>query len=440
MIDTLAALAARQGRVTDPGNEEQPGKILHEVRLTPRAWLGEGTIGGARPYFGSIDSTPLFLILYGTAMRWGASRGELLALLPAATAALDWIRGPGDPDGDGLLEYRASGPRSLSNQSWKDSEDAVQFPDGTLAEGAIAMVEVQGYAHRARRELAQVLRHLGHDATADALDAEAAPLRRLIRDRYWIAGPEGGPGYFALALDGGKRRVDSVASNMGHLLWCDVPSQEEAAQVAAHLAGSEMASGWGLRTLSSAMAGFNPISYHVGSVWPHDTALACEGLRRYGLDAAALAWPRTSSRRWPSSTIACRSSSAATRASPATPPPPTPPPAGPRPGPPGSRSSSRPPSSAWSRTCRPAGSGSGRACRPGSTPSRSGGSRFRAGRCRSGWRARGPRSSRRRTTSWSSSGPRRRGASGGPGRGPCRRSGAPAPAPPGARPGCPRSR
>lgn len=288
MLDTLAALAARQGRVSDPGNEEQPGKIAHEVRLTPRAWLGEGTAAGARPYYGSIDATPLFLILYGTALRWGAPRAALTELLPAARAALEWMRGPGDPDGDGLLEYRSTAGRSLRNQGWKDSENAVQFPDGTLADGPIAMVEVQGYAHRARRELAEVLRHLGDEAGADALEAEAAALRALIRDRFWVAGTGGEPGFFALALDGGKRRVDSVASNMAHLLWCDVPSDEEAVQVARHLAAPDMASGWGLRTLSNAMAGFNPISYHVGSVWPHDTAIACEGLRRYGLDEPAL--------------------------------------------------------------------------------------------------------------------------------------------------------
>ena len=135
MMDTLAALADRQGRVSDRGNEEEPGKILHEVRLTPRAWLGEGTVSGARPYYGTIDATPLFLILYGTALRWGASRAQLEELLPAARAAAGWMRGPGDPDGDGLLEYAPMGPRSLSNQAWKDSEDAVQFADGAPGRG-----------------------------------------------------------------------------------------------------------------------------------------------------------------------------------------------------------------------------------------------------------------------------------------------------------------
>ncbi len=147
----LAALAARQGRVSDPGNEEQPGKILHEVRFGDRPWLGEGTAGGARPYYGSADSTPLFLIMLGEALRWGAPREARTELLPAARAALGWLRGPGDPDRDGLIEYAATGPRSLVNQGWKDSENALQFADGRLAKPPIAIVEVQGYAYRARR-------------------------------------------------------------------------------------------------------------------------------------------------------------------------------------------------------------------------------------------------------------------------------------------------
>lgn len=288
MLDALAALAARQGQVSDPGNEEQPGKILHEVRFGDRPWLGEGTVGGARPYYGSADSTPLFLIMLGEAMRWGAPRKALAELLPAARAALGWLRGSGDPDHDGLIEYAPTGPRSLVNQGWKDSENAVQFADGRLARPPIAVVEVQGYAYRARRELAAVLSHLGHRAEADDLVAEAEELRGLIRRRYWQPGADGAPGSFALALDQDKLRVDSITSNMAHLLWCGVPSQQEAAQVATQLASPAMASGWGLRTLSAEMAGYNPISYHVGSVWPHDTVIACEGLRRYGIDDVAM--------------------------------------------------------------------------------------------------------------------------------------------------------
>ncbi len=258
---------------------------MHQVRFGDRPWLGEGTAAGARPYYGSADSTPLFLIMLGEALRWGASREALTELLPAARAALGWLRGPGDPDRDGLIEYAPTGPRSLANQGWKDSENAVQFADGRLAKPPIAVVEVQGYAYRARRELAAVLAHPGHRAEANDLLAEAEALRELIRRRYWRPGA---PGSFALALDHDKHQVDSITSNMAHLLWCGVPSQQEAEQVAAQLASPAMASGWGLRTFSAEMAGYNPISYHVGSVWPHDTVIACEGLRRYGLDDAVM--------------------------------------------------------------------------------------------------------------------------------------------------------
>lgn len=287
-VATLRALAARQGCVSDMGNGEQPGKILHEVRLTNRPWLGEGTASGAHPYFGSIDATPLFLMMLGSAWRWGLSRSIVEELLPAATAALSWMRGPGDPDGDGLLEYRAVGPRALANQAWKDSENAVQFADGRLAEAPIAMVEVQAYAYAARRALAEIFGWLGYDSAAVDLTDEADALRELIRSRYWIDPGGGRPGYFALALDAEKQPVDSVASNMGHLLWCGVPSASEAADVARHLTSPDLASGWGLRTLARSMTGFNPISYHLGSVWPHDTAIACEGLRLYGHDDEAL--------------------------------------------------------------------------------------------------------------------------------------------------------
>jgi glycogen debranching enzyme len=288
MLDTLRALAARQGVVHDAGNEEQPGKILHEVRLTERAWLGTGTTAGQRPYFGSVDSTPLFVILLAEAWRWGADAAAVRELIPAARAAMGWIRGPGDPDGDGLLEYRGRGARSLGNQGWKDSANAIQHPDGTLAEGPIAVCEAQGYAIRARRDLAAVLRDLAGGAEADELDAEADELQGEVRRRFWIEPGPGRPGHFALALDGSKRPVASVASNMGHLLWCGVPDARQAAQVAEHLRGPALASGWGVRTLAADMAGFNPNSYHVGSVWPHDSAIACEGLRRYDLDDAFL--------------------------------------------------------------------------------------------------------------------------------------------------------
>lgn len=288
LVETLAGLAARQGTIDDPENEEAPGKILHEVRLSERQWLGRGTEAGARPYFGTVDATPLFLIALGMAWRWGASARDLTHLLPAARAALQWIQRQGQSDGDGFLRYHARSKRTLRNQGWKDSENAIQFGDGRLATGPLALVEVQGYQYRARRELAAILRSRGDSASAEQLDYEADLLRAAIRQRFWVAGQGDAPGYFAVALDGDGAQVDSVTSNMGHLLWCGVPSNDEAEQVAAHLAGDALSTGWGLRTLSREMGGFNPISYHVGSVWPHDTAIACDGLRRYGFDDEAM--------------------------------------------------------------------------------------------------------------------------------------------------------
>jgi glycogen debranching enzyme len=289
VVETLGALAARQGTVADDANDEAPGKILHEVRLTPRPWLGSGTADGSRPYFGTIDATPLFLIMVGQAWRWGAAREDISALLPAAEAALSWLRGPhADRDGDGFIEHPSGTGRRLVNQGWKDSPNAIQFPDGTCLDGPIALVEVQGYAVRARREMAAVLAAFGDDTRAAEIDAEADAFAARIREEFWVPGLADTPGHFALALDGHKRRSEVVSSNMAHLLWCDIPTEAQAAEVARHLVSPEMASGWGLRTLSRATGGFNPISYHLGSVWPHDTHIAIEGLRRYSFDTEAL--------------------------------------------------------------------------------------------------------------------------------------------------------
>ncbi|MBI2684284.1 MAG: amylo-alpha-1,6-glucosidase [Actinobacteria bacterium] len=288
IVDTLRALAARQGAVVNRGNGEEPGKILHEVRLSEQPWLGTGTTSGRRPYYGSVDATPLFVILYGVAWRWGVGRDVIQELLPTARKAIQWLRRHGDPDGDGLIEYRASPGHQLGNQGWKDSENAIQFRDGSLANGPIAVVEAQGYAYRARKELAAIVAWLGFDAEASDLDHEADEVRRRIREAFWRPGGEGdADGYFALALDGDKRPVNAIASNMGHLLWCGVPTNEQAEAVARHLTSPALASGWGVRTLATDMDGYNPLSYHLGSVWPHDTAICVDGLRRYGLQREA---------------------------------------------------------------------------------------------------------------------------------------------------------
>ena len=286
MIDTLAALADRQGRWDDPGNEEEPGKILHEERLGDRPWLGSGTTGGIRPYFGSIDATPLFVIAVAEAWRWGAPPAAIESLLPAVQSAVAWIRRAEEARG-GFIAHRTATGATLRNQGWKDSPDAIQFADGRLADGPLALVEVQAYAYRARRDAADMLEHFGLEDDAPALRAEAAALRARVRERFWIHGRHGAPGYFAVALDGAHEQVDAVTSNLGHLLWCGIPSDDEAAEIAAHLTSDAMSSGWGLRTLSTDSIGYDPAAYHLGSVWPHDTAIACAGLRRYGYDQEA---------------------------------------------------------------------------------------------------------------------------------------------------------
>jgi glycogen debranching enzyme len=272
---TLRALARRQGRVRDPETEEAPGKIIHEVRhggLVERSDLPP-------LYYGTMDATPLFVSLLHEAWRWGLPEDEVERLLPAAEAALAWMATDGDPDGDGFLEYRRSGDRGLANQGWKDSEDGIQFADGRLAEPPIALCEVQGYAYDAARRGAELLERFGRPG-ADEWRAWAAALRDRFRAAFWVSHPDGD--YPAIALDGQKRRVDSVASNMGHLPATGILDPEESELVARRLASSDMASGWGLRTLTSASPRFSPLSYHGGSVWPHDTAIAIVNLAAAG--------------------------------------------------------------------------------------------------------------------------------------------------------------
>ncbi|HEY8524103.1 MAG TPA: glycogen debranching N-terminal domain-containing protein [Acidimicrobiales bacterium] len=276
----LATLARFQGTDVDPATEEEPGKILHEVRFGSPATLpgGRGHI-----YYGSIDATPLFVMLLGELVRWGLA-GELLAeLLPHADAALGWIDTHGDRDGDGYVEYQRATSRGLANQGWKDSGDAIRFADGRLARTPVALCEVQGYVYAAYLARADIARAVG-DGTAEATYRERARrLKEAFNRDFWL--PD--RGWFALGLDADKRPIDSLASNMGHCLWTGIVDDDKAAAVARHLAGPELNSGWGVRTLAASMPAYNPVSYHRGSVWPHDTALSAAGLMRYGFVAEA---------------------------------------------------------------------------------------------------------------------------------------------------------
>lgn len=272
---TLRVLARRQGTRVDPETEEAPGKILHEVRhggLASRADLPP-------LYYGSMDATPLFVILLHEAWRWGLAAGHVEELLPATERALGWLADHADPDGDGFLEYQQSGARGLANQGWKDSEDGVQFADGRLAEPPIALCEVQGYAYAAAVRGAELLDAFGRGG-GDGWRAWARALADRFRAAFWVG--DGADAYPAVALDGAKRRVDSVASNMGHLLATGMLDEAETTRVAGRLGSADMDSGWGLRTLTSASPRFNPLSYHGGSVWPHDTAIAVHGLAAAG--------------------------------------------------------------------------------------------------------------------------------------------------------------
>ncbi|HEY3446459.1 MAG TPA: glycogen debranching N-terminal domain-containing protein [Myxococcales bacterium] len=283
---TLSALARFQGQKLDPVTEEAPGKILHEYRRGPIPEAARSLIP-AYPYYGTIDATPLFVIALCEHVRWTGDLAFARALWPNLEAAVEWMRAWGDRDGDGLLEYQRDSDTGLVNQGWKDSTDSVRFRDGTIAQGPIALVEVQGYAVRALRQAAQLAEALGRADEAQAWTARAAATRARLLEAFDL--PE--RGYFAEALDGRKRKVDSLTSNPGHLLWAGVVEPAQARRIAGVLLSDELFSGYGVRTMGVKEGGYNPLSYHNGSVWPHDNALILEGLARYGLrdEAAHLA-------------------------------------------------------------------------------------------------------------------------------------------------------
>jgi glycogen debranching enzyme len=274
-LGTLRILARHQGRVTDPLTEEQPGRILHEVRLGAESGLA---LGGGSIYYGSIDATPLFVVLLGELARWGAEPHEVAELLPHADRALDWVRRDGDRDGDGFVEYERTTDRGLANQGWKDSWDGITFADGRPAVAPLALCEVQGYVYDAYRTRAWLARVVGAADVAQDWDARADSLKKAFNEAFWLEDR----GWYALALDRDKRPVDACASNMGHCLWSGIIDEDKAPLVAEQLLSPAMFSGWGVRTLSSAMGAYDPVSYHNGSVWPHDNALIVAGLVRYG--------------------------------------------------------------------------------------------------------------------------------------------------------------
>lgn len=285
--DTLRVLAGLQGTAMVDDTAEEPGKIMHELRRQTLV-IDDGT--SLPPlYYGTVDATALWVCLLHDAWRWGMPEAEVRALMPSLRRALDWMRDHGDADGDGLLEYVDRSGHGLANQGWKDSGDSVQWRDGSLAEGPIALCEVQAYAYEAAMHGADLLDALGDEGSDPALAAGwrdwAGALRERFHASFWIDDAEGA--YPAIALDARKRRVDTVTSNLGHLLGTGILDEEQSALVARRLGSAALDSGYGLRTMSTDSDGYWPLSYHGGSVWTHDTAIAVLGLAREGHHAVA---------------------------------------------------------------------------------------------------------------------------------------------------------
>lgn len=270
----LHELAELQGREVDPRSGEQPGKIMHELR----AHGGAGPFSERSRYYGTVDATPLYVLVAAEAMRWGAvTTADRAWLLPAVDAAIGWIRDDGDSDGDGFVDYAPHDERGLANQGWKDSWDGVNFADGTLPKAPIALVEVQGYTYAALRGAAEIYRNVHRDDAAIRCDHEAHDLRELFNERFWDD-----RGWFIEALDGSGRAVDSLGSNPGHALWAGIADADLADRYLDGVVGDELWTGWGVRTLATPMGAYDPLSYHNGSVWPHDTAICLAGAARYG--------------------------------------------------------------------------------------------------------------------------------------------------------------
>jgi glycogen debranching enzyme len=277
----LAFLAATQADHHDAATDAEPGKILHEARGGEMAALGEIPF---KRYYGTIDATPLFIILAGAYFQRTADRPFIESIWPNLEAALHWIDQEGDRDGDGFVEYFRESANGLVQQGWKDSNDSVFHRDGRAAEGPIALCEVQAYVYEAKKVMADFAQYFGEPARAEQLRSQAARLKKQFNQTFWCDDID----TYALALDGDKQPCAVASSNAGHVLYCGIASKEYAGRAAKALMSKESFSGWGVRTLARGEANFNPMSYHNGSIWPHDNALIAAGLARYGYKDEAL--------------------------------------------------------------------------------------------------------------------------------------------------------